>query len=107
MGLLSDLFRRKDINRRIEELRDKNRAVLIDVRDADEFRRGHIPGAINIPADSIDSIGRKVKDKDAPIYAYCLSGARSGRAAAALKAMGYTDVTNIGGINRYKGDLEK
>ena len=47
MGLLSDLFRRKDINRRIEELRDKNRAVLIDVRDADEFRRGHIPGAIN------------------------------------------------------------
>jgi len=107
MGLLSDLFRRKDINRRIEELRDKNHAVLIDVRDADEFRRGHIPGAINIPADSIDSIGRKVKDKDAPIYSYCLSGARSGRAAAALKAMGYTNVTNIGGINRYKGDLEK
>ena len=107
MGLISDLFRRKDINRRIEEVRDKNHAVLIDVRDADEFRRGHIPGAINIPADSIDSIGRKVKDKDAPIYSYCLSGARSGRAAAALKAMGYTNVTNIGGINRYKGDIEK
>ena len=107
MGLISSLFRGKDINNRLQEMRGVERAVLLDVRNADEFGRGHIPGAINIPADSIDSIGRKVKEKDTPIYSYCLSGARSGRAAAALKAMGYTNVTNIGGINRYKGDLEK
>ena len=107
MGLLFDLFRRTDINSRLEEVRDVKRAVLLDVRNADEFRQGHIPGAINIPADSIDSIGRKVKEKDTPIYSYCLSGARSGRAAAALRALGYTNVTNIGGINRYKGRLEK
>ena len=107
MGLLFDLFRRKDINSRFEEVRDAKRAVLLDVRNADEFGRGHIPGAINIPADSIDRISGKVKKKDTPIYSYCLSGARSGKAVAALKTMGYTNVTNIGGINRYKGELEK
>ena len=107
MGLISSLFRGKDINSKLQEMRGVERAVLLDVRNADEFRQGHIPGAINIPADSIDSIGRKVKEKDTPIYSYCRSGARSGRAAAALKALGYTNVTNIGGINRYKGRLEK
>ena len=91
MGLISSLFRGKDINSRLQEMRGVERAVLLDVRNAD----------------SIDSIGRKVKEKDTPIYSYCLSGARSGRAAAALRALGYTNVTNIGGINRYKGRLEK
>ena len=107
MGLLFDLFRKTDINSRLEEVRDVKRAVLLDVRNADEFGQGHIPGAVNIPVDSIDKISGKVKKKDTPIYSYCLSGARSGKAVAALKAMGYTNVTNIGGINRYKGELEK
>ena len=44
---------------------------------------------------------------DIPIYSYCLSGARSGRAVSALRAMGYVNATNIGGINRYRGELEK
>ena len=107
MGLISSLFRGKDINSRLQEMRGVERAVLLDVRNADEFGQGHIPGAVNIPVDSIERISGKVKKKDTPIYSYCLSGARSGRAAAALRALGYTNVTNIGGINRYKGRLEK
>lgn len=106
MGLF-DLLRGADINSRLQEMRDVEGAVLLDVRNADEFRRGHIPGAINMPVDSIESIVKKVKKKDTPIYSYCLSGARSGRAVSALKALGYTNVINIGGINRYKGVLEE
>ena len=106
MGLF-DLLRGTDINNKLQEMREVKGAVLLDVRNADEYKSGHIPGAINVPVDSIESISKKVKKKDTPIYSYCLSGARSGRAVSALKAMGYTNATNIGGINRYRGELER
>ena len=41
-----------------------------------------------------------------PLFVYCLSGARSSHAAAVLRRMGYCNVTNIGGINRYRGKVE-
>ena len=106
MGIF-DLFRGTDINSKLQEMREVNGAVLLDVRNADEYRAGHIPGAINVPVDSIEGISKKVRKKDTPIYSYCLSGARSGRAVSALRAIGYTNVTNIGGINRYRGELER
>lgn len=102
-----DLFKGTDINDKLQEMRGVKGAVLLDVRNADEFRQGHIPGAINVPVDSIDRIGKRVKKKSTPIYSYCLSGARSGRAVSALESMGYTNVTNIGGINRYRGEIER
>ena len=82
-------------------------AVLLDVRGADEFAAGHIPGAVNLDVNRIGEIGAVVSDKDAPIYTYCLTGRRSGRAVAALRNAGDTNVKNIGGINRYKGTVEK
>ena len=82
-------------------------AVLVDVRNADEFASGHIPGAVNIAVDRIFDIKSAVNGKDAPIYTYCLTGRRSGRAVAALKNAGYTNVKNIGGINRYRGPVER
>lgn len=95
-----------DINRKLKEIRDIGGAVILDVRSIDEYSKGHIPGAINVPVEDIESIGSNVPAKDTPIYSYCLSGARSSRAVTALKAMGYTKAENIGGINQYKGDLE-
>ena len=100
------LFNRKpDINQAIEAYRNDADAVLIDVRGKNEFDGGHIPGAINIPLSDIQNAEEFQKEKK--LYVYCLSGARSSRAVTALKEMGFTDVNNIGGINAYKGTLEK
>jgi rhodanese-related sulfurtransferase len=107
MGLLSALFGGTDINKALDEFRSTEGAVLIDVRGEDEYASSHIPGAINIEANRILDIGSVVDSKDAPIFLYCLTGARSSRTAAALRSAGYTNVKNIGGINRYKGPIEK
>jgi len=78
---------------------------LLDVREPDEFQRGHVKGAVNIPLGSIERVERRFKDKDAPIYVYCLSGGRSSQACRQMKAMGFTNVTNIGGIRSYGGEV--
>ena len=106
MGLF-DLFKETDINRGVQEARESTEILLLDVRGTEEFRQGHIPGALNIPLGRISDIRRIIKNKDTHIYVYCLRGTRSKRAVAALKKAGYTNARSIGGINRYKGRLEK
>ena len=103
MGILDILFGGTNINAALEEVRNTDGAVLIDVRGADEYAAGHIPGAVNLDVNRIGEIGSVVNDKNAPIYTYCLTGRRSGRAVAALKNAGYTNAKNIGGINKYIG----
>lgn len=103
MGLFS-MFSGKGIDTYVSEAR-QNGATLVDVREVSEFKDGHIKDAINIPVGSIGTAEAKLEDKDATLYVYCLSGARSGRACSKLKAMGYTDVTNIGGIGSYNGPV--
>ncbi len=105
MGLF-DLLRGADINQGVEEWKSTQGAVLVDVRTADEYRQGHIPGSINIPLSDISRIKSRVPGKDTPLFVHCLSGGRSSQAAAQLKQMGYTRVKNIGGINRYRGKVE-
>lgn len=96
-----------DINACIMEFRADEGAFLIDVRDADEYAEGHIPGSINVPLMSLREIEDLIDDYDTPIYVYCLSGIRAGRAVPALNMIGYTKVKNIGGIKDYTGELEK
>ncbi|NLD19594.1 MAG: rhodanese-like domain-containing protein [Clostridiales bacterium] len=104
---LWDLLKGRDINSGLEEYRARDNAVLIDVRSQEEYSQGRIPQSINVPVQNMGIIRKKVKEKDTPIYTYCLSGARSGQAVSYLKSMGYSDVNNIGGINRYKGEIER
>lgn len=106
-GYLFFIARSVDINDELEEAGNTAGSVIIDVRDSDEYARGHIPGSINIPAEDIETIRTVVPDKNTPIFSYCLRGSRSSRAVKALKAMGYTHVINMGGINKYKGEQEK
>ena len=54
----------------------------------------------------INTVKDVIKDKESKIYLYCRSGHRSGIALNAMKELGYTDLTNIGGIIHYKGELE-
>ena len=96
-------FSKSSINNAVEECRSTPGAVLVDVREPDEFRSGHIPGAVNVPLSGIQSIGLP---KTGPLFVYCLRGTRSRQALAVLRRMGY-DAKSIGGIASYKGQLER
>lgn len=97
------MFMRKDINEYLKE--KENNTILLDVRTREEYKEGHIPGSINVELDYIDSVTDVIKDKDSKIYLYCRSGHRSGIALNRMKELGYTDLTNIGGIMHYKGEI--
>lgn len=102
-----DLFRQKDINQGLLDFKAVEGAVLLDVRTAEEYRQGHIPGSINISLQTIDKVLLEISNKETPLFVYCYSGFRSGQAVNLLKGMGYTNVTNIGGISSYSGKVER
>ena len=78
---------------------DLETTVLIDVRSAEEYASGHLRGAVNIPHDRIaDEIGSVAADKSARIILYCRSGRRADTALNTLKAIGYENVSNYGGL---------
>jgi phage shock protein E len=76
-------------------------ARLIDVRTAEEFESGHIPGAVNIPVQELERRLNEVKANGQPIVLYCRSGARSASAAQILKRSGYPEVHDLGAMNRW------
>ena len=91
-----------------EIFQEKGDYLIVDVRRADEFAEGHIPGAINIAnEDIVSSEPAELPDKDQVIYVYCRSGNRSKQAAAKLAAMGYTNIVEFGGILDWTGQMEK
>ncbi len=105
--LLSSLFRSVGINEGAARCFSTPGAVLLDVRSRDEYDAGHIRGSRNLPLQEIDSAAALLPDKGMPVFVCCLSGARSARAVQALKGMGYRNVTNIGGLTAWRGELEK
>ena len=83
-------------------------AVLLDVRQIEEFNAGHIDGAVLVPHDMIaEKIGAVVPDKNTPVYIYCRSGRRSAIAVGAMKKLGYTDLTDLGGMDEAKKRLRR
>lgn len=85
-----------------EKLDRKEPFLLFDVRSPEEYAGGHIAHSISVPLQSVSQrVSRYARSKDAEIVVYCLSGARSARAADALSAMGYTNVKNMGGISSW------
>ena len=102
-----DFLKQPDINAGINQYRASPGAVLLDVRTPQEYREGHIPGSVNVPLQTLDKKGPGTDNKDVPLFVYCLSGGRSRQAASLLKGMGYTRVTNLGGISAYTGRVEQ
>lgn len=82
--------------------------VILDVRRPDEFREGHIKGAINVPNETIgDGEISELPDKGQLILVYCRSGRRSKEAAEKLCKLGYTNVVEFGGILDWTGEIVK
>lgn len=96
---------RTNINTEVARCRETEGAVLVDVRSREEYEQGHIPGSIHLDAQELYMADEVLPDLDAPVFLYCLTGARSGRAAAALVEMGYENAVSIGGINAWRGEL--
>jgi rhodanese-related sulfurtransferase len=79
-------------------------ALVVDVRDPNEFAAGHVLGAKNLPLARLDAPGADLaKRKDRPVIVYCDGGERAAKAAAALKKQGFTRVANLsGGISAWQ-----
>jgi molybdopterin/thiamine biosynthesis adenylyltransferase/rhodanese-related sulfurtransferase len=72
--------------------------VLLDVRESDEWRQGHLDGALPLPRGFLEiKVETAIPDKNAPIIAYCAGGVRSLLAAKAMKEMGYQNVSSMSG----------
>ena len=87
------------------QLMNREDAVVLDVREPGEYAAGHILGAKNVPLSRIDSGGAEIagKKKDRPVILYCDGDNRCAKAAAALKAQGYTRVLTLsGGIGAWQ-----
>lgn len=79
--------------------------IILDVRTAQEYSEKHIPGAINIPNETIGTEDiPELPDKEQLILVYCRSGNRSKQAADKLVALGYTNIVEFGGINSWPGE---
>ncbi len=92
----------------LEELRSRLESkpafTLLDVREGEEFRAGHIPGAVNVPRGFLEiKIESMLPDRDAPVVVYCAGGTRSALAARTLHDMGYTRVESANpGFSQWK-----
>ena len=88
------------------------RALVIDVREEGEFHGGHARGGINLPLSRLhltadpnsghfDKRLAAARKAGTPLYLYCASGARSGRAAGMLQQFGFDDVQNLGTLHAW------
>ncbi len=79
-------------------------AVIVDLREADEFAGGHVPEARNIPAGKLsDRLGEIEKFKERPLILCCASGVRSAKACEELKKQGFTRLHSLdGGIDAWR-----
>ncbi|MHB1512223.1 MAG: rhodanese-like domain-containing protein [Acidiferrobacter sp.] len=87
------------------QILNRKAAVIVDVREPQEFTSGHIARAINIPLGQMAARSQELKKyKEKPVILCCASGARSARAAALLRKEGFTDVRNLaGGMSAWRG----
>ena len=91
-----------------ERLSSNKNIVLLDVRTPEEYREIHIPHSISLPLNELKTGIEKVAgDKNTEIIVYCLSGMRAAQACRQLSARGYTNVSNMGGIESWKYETER
>ena len=102
----NNTYRQISMDEAVTMMAEETGYIILDVRRADEFAAGHIPGAINVANESIgtDEIP-ELPDKKQLIMVYCRSGRRSKEAAEKLVKLGYTNIVEFGGILDWKGEI--
>ena len=96
----------------VEALLEKNGngLTVVDVREGDEYREGHLPDAVHLPRGFLElqADSKLAGKRDAPIIAYCAGGVRSLFAANTLRQMGFQNVSSMkGGFSRWKQNGHK
>lgn len=113
MGFLLKLLGKRNYTTingsQLNQILNNGDVLILDVRNPDEFKSGHIPNAINIPVDRLASkLSTLNSYKNSEILVYCASGGRSSKAANILSKRGFSKVYNLsGGISSYKGKLNR
>ena len=98
-------YRQINMDEAITMMEEESSYIILDVRTPEEFAERHIPGAINIPNETISTEEiPELPDKDQLILVYCRSGNRSKQASEKLVALGYTNIVEFGGINDWPGE---
>ena len=102
----TNTYRQISMEEAVAMMAEETGYIILDVRRADEFAEGHIPGAINVANENIstDEIS-ELPDKTQLIMVYCRSGRRSKEAAEKLVKLGYTNIVEFGGILDWKGEI--
>ena len=99
-------YRQINMQEAIAMMEEESDYIILDVRTPEEFSEKHIPGAINVPNETIGSEEiPELPDKDQLILVYCRSGNRSKQASDKLVALGYTNIVEFGGINDWPGEV--
>jgi len=101
----SPTYRQITMDEAVTMMAEEADYIILDVRTREEFANFHIPGAINIPNETIgtEEISR-LQDKNQLILVYCRSGNRSKQASEKLAALGYTNIVEFGGIIDWPGE---
>ena len=100
-------YRQINMDEAITMMEEGSGYIILDVRTPEEFAERHIPGAINIPNETISTEEiPELPDKDQLILVYCRSGNRSKQASEKLMKLGYTNVVEFGGIIDWPGETE-
>ena len=86
------------------QLINRERAVVVDVREPEEFASGHMTGAKNVPLNQLEEkLTAAVKNKTVPLLLVCATGARAQRAVAIAKKLGYEQAQAVaGGLKSWK-----
>ena len=98
-------YRQITMEEAITMMEEESGYIILDVRTAQEYSEKHIPGAINIPNETIGTEDiPELPDKEQLILVYCRSGNRSKQASEKLVKLGYTNIVEFGGINDWTGE---
>ena len=98
-------YRQIGMDEAVAMMEEESNYVILDVRTAQEYQDKHIPDAINVPNETIDTEEiPELPDKEQLILVYCRSGNQKKKAAGKLAALGYTNIVEFGGINDWPGE---
>ena len=104
-GNQTNTYRQISMDEAVTMMAQETNYIILDVRRPDEFSTGHIPNAINVANESIDTNEiAELPDKNQLIMVYCRSGRRSKEAAEKLVNLGYTNIVEFGGILDWTGE---